>query len=126
MSSVTERNLLCSWKEIASYMGLGVRTVQRYEQHLGLPVHRLTGNLRSSVSGFTDEIDTWRATTGAHPIGRAEWEQAMKEIEDLRSEIRRLRETTEELGKRIESDAHNELRRDTTLENRSSQSDLAS
>jgi len=36
VSSITERKLLHSWKEIASYMGFGVRTLQRYEE-LGLP-----------------------------------------------------------------------------------------
>ncbi len=30
--------VLNSWKEIACYLGRGVRTVQRYERDLGLPV----------------------------------------------------------------------------------------
>jgi hypothetical protein len=34
MSGVTERKILHSWKEIASYLGLGARTVQRYEGQL--------------------------------------------------------------------------------------------
>lgn len=29
-----------SWKEIARYMGKGVRTVQRWEQDFGLPVRK--------------------------------------------------------------------------------------
>ena len=32
---------LDSWKEIASYLGRGIRTVQRWEREEGLPVHRL-------------------------------------------------------------------------------------
>jgi hypothetical protein len=32
---------LTTWKEIASYLGVGVRTAQEYESQLGLPVHRL-------------------------------------------------------------------------------------
>ena len=32
---------LDSWKEIAAYLGRGVRTVQRWEREEGLPVHRL-------------------------------------------------------------------------------------
>jgi hypothetical protein len=29
---------LTSWKEIGQYLGKGVRTVQRWEQQMGLPV----------------------------------------------------------------------------------------
>jgi hypothetical protein len=36
-----EKPRLDSWKEIASYLGRGVRTVQRWECEEGLPVHRL-------------------------------------------------------------------------------------
>ena len=34
-------DLLNSWKEIAAYMGRGVRTLQRWERDLALPVRRL-------------------------------------------------------------------------------------
>ena len=54
-----KRLILNSWKEIADYMGRGVRTVQRYEQDLRLPVHRPAGKSRSSVIAFADEIDLW-------------------------------------------------------------------
>jgi predicted DNA-binding transcriptional regulator AlpA len=53
-----QRRILHSWKEIASYVGRGVRTIQRYEVQLGLPVHRLAGS-RSAVMAFSDEIDAW-------------------------------------------------------------------
>jgi len=33
--------VLTSWKEIAAYFGIGVRTVQRWERQFGLPVERL-------------------------------------------------------------------------------------
>ena len=32
---------LDSWKEIAAYLGRGIRTVQRWEREEGLPVHRI-------------------------------------------------------------------------------------
>ena len=32
---------LNGWKEIAAFLGKGVRTVQRWEREQGLPVHRL-------------------------------------------------------------------------------------
>lgn len=56
---MAERKVLHSWKEISSYMSLGVRTIQRYELHLGLPVHRVAGKSRSAVVAFSDELDRW-------------------------------------------------------------------
>jgi hypothetical protein len=56
---MVERKVLHSWKEISSYMNLGVRTIQRYELHLGLPVHRVAGKSRSAVVAFSDELDAW-------------------------------------------------------------------
>ena len=51
--------VLNSWKEIAAYLGRGVRTVQRYERELGLPVRRPRGKSRSAVIAMTDELDAW-------------------------------------------------------------------
>ena len=51
--------LLNSWKEIATYLGRGVRTVQRYEHDLGLPVRRPRGKSRSAVIALTSELDAW-------------------------------------------------------------------
>jgi hypothetical protein len=57
-------HLLNSWKEIANYLGRGVRTVQRWEAQLGLPVHRPAGHSRSAVIAFEDELTNWlRATS---------------------------------------------------------------
>lgn len=53
--------VLHSWKEIASYTGRGVRTIQRYETQLGFPVRRPSGSSRSAVLAFTNEIDAWLA-----------------------------------------------------------------
>ncbi len=50
---------LNSWKEIASYMGRGVRTVQRWEAELDLPVHRIGSGERSPVFAFKAEVDNW-------------------------------------------------------------------
>jgi hypothetical protein len=53
------QRVLHSWKEIANHMGRGVRTVQRYELALRLPVRRPAGKERSAVLAFTDELDEW-------------------------------------------------------------------
>ena len=51
---------LSSWKEIANYIGKGVRTVQRYEHDFGLPVRRPTRRrVRGSVIATKIEIDAW-------------------------------------------------------------------
>lgn len=63
------RQILNSWKEIACYMGRGVRTVQRYERLHGLPVRRPTRTDRSSVMSFSDEIDVWLGNTPTRPMG---------------------------------------------------------
>ena len=50
--------ILSGWKDIATYMKRGVRTVQRWE-HLGLPVRRPHERLRSAVVADTEELDAW-------------------------------------------------------------------
>src|SRR6266852_2188446 len=50
---------LDSWKEIAAYLKRGVRTVQRWEQYSGLPVHRLELDRQGSVFAYKAELDAW-------------------------------------------------------------------
>ncbi len=50
---------LVSWKEIASYLGREVRTVQRWERTEDLPVHRHEHTKKSTVYAFTGELDEW-------------------------------------------------------------------
>lgn len=54
-------NVLSSWKEIAAYVGRGVRTVQRWELMLGFPVRRPYRHMRSAVLAVPEEIDAWVA-----------------------------------------------------------------
>ena len=51
--------ILNGWKEIACHLGKGVRTVQRYERELGLPIRRPAGNLTGSVIATKAELDGW-------------------------------------------------------------------
>jgi hypothetical protein len=63
MNLSEESAVLSSWKDIARYMGKGVRTVQRWEQHLGLPVRRPNGAAhKSAVLLDRSDLDTWLAT----------------------------------------------------------------
>ena len=90
-SKVTSLN---GWKEIANYLGRGVRTVQRWER-LGLPVHRARGERRSAVSALAPEVDAWLASspTGYNPLATLQAENAKlrAENENLRLENERLR-----------------------------------
>lgn len=53
--------VLTSWKEIAHYLGKGVRTVQRWEQDFGLPVRRPAGSRKKAVLARSCELDVWAA-----------------------------------------------------------------
>jgi TolB-like protein/cytochrome c-type biogenesis protein CcmH/NrfG len=48
-----------SWGEIASYLRRDIRTVQRWERTLGLPVRRLQVGKISSVYAYRSELDKW-------------------------------------------------------------------
>jgi hypothetical protein len=52
-------SVLTSWKEIARYVGKGVRTVQRWEEELGLPVRRTKPGEKGSVLAVPKEINSW-------------------------------------------------------------------
>jgi hypothetical protein len=53
------RQILSGWKEISSYLRRSIRTVQRYEVRLGLPVYRPAFKDRTAVVAFSDELDGW-------------------------------------------------------------------
>lgn len=50
---------LTSWKEIATFLGVSVRTAQKWEAERGLPVRRLPGG-RSHVSARIEDLAAWR------------------------------------------------------------------
>jgi len=53
--------VLTSWKDIAHYMGKGVRTVQRWEQDFGLPVRRPLGSSKKAILARPGDLDAWVA-----------------------------------------------------------------
>ncbi len=60
---------LNGWKEIAGYIGKSVRTAQRWEHELGLPVRRLGTGVAEIVFAFEHEIDDWQIThAGNHHL----------------------------------------------------------
>jgi hypothetical protein len=52
--------VLTCWKDIANYFGKGVRTVQRWERRLGLPVRRPDGvDHKTAVIAYPGDLDDW-------------------------------------------------------------------
>ena len=52
--------VLTCWKDIAQYFGKGVRTVQRWERHFGLPVRRPDGvDHKTAVIAYPHDLDEW-------------------------------------------------------------------
>ena len=60
------QDLLDSWKDIAAYLGRGVRTVQRWETNLHLPIRRPPGKPHNSIVAFKSELD--RGLHDAHAL----------------------------------------------------------
>jgi TolB-like protein len=76
MTSGSDRERLDSWKTIAAYLKRDVRTIQRWELHEGLPVHRKLHDKLSSIYAFKDELDRWwggnhSKTSPQHPEASA-------------------------------------------------------
>jgi hypothetical protein len=64
-SPAPDSGRLTGWKEIAAYLGRGVRTAQRWEREFGMPVRRIGTNRAESVFAFVEEIDDWLTSASA-------------------------------------------------------------
>ncbi|HWK30772.1 MAG TPA: hypothetical protein VNR20_01690 [Terriglobales bacterium] len=104
---MTDVHILNSWKDISAYVGRGVRTVQRWEELYGLPVHRAAGRDRSSVYALSDEVDAWLRLGKMHdappkqrnvtPEAAEEYRRLVEEIDILAGRILVLRQQLEVL-----------------------------
>jgi hypothetical protein len=93
--------ILSGWKDIANYLGKAVRTVQRYEYELGLPVHRPAGRLRGSVIAAKSDLDAWVVSrpTRDIPVLMDSNHDSSALLDQLKTELakfKRLREETAE------------------------------
>src|SRR5690242_183725 len=52
-------NTLQGWKEIACELNRAVRTVQRWERELNLPIRRISNGPNSPVFAFKKELHAW-------------------------------------------------------------------
>jgi len=60
-SGVEPSPVLRSWKEIASYFGSCVKTVQRWERLYGFPARRLQAGKGAAVFAIRSEVERWQA-----------------------------------------------------------------
>lgn len=65
--SGSNKGLLESWKEIASFFGREVRTVQLWEKHEALPVHRHLHRKQGRIYAYCEELAAWKAASMQRP-----------------------------------------------------------
>jgi hypothetical protein len=53
------REILTGWKEVAAFLGRSVRTVQRREKEMGLPMRRLKAKGHSNPYALRSELVAW-------------------------------------------------------------------
>lgn len=103
--------VLSGWKEIATYLGKGVRTVQRYEWELQLPVRRPAGKARGSVIATREELDAWVAASpireSYHISSRPESTNSLQ-CEAIRTGIQEMRRLREQMMD-LRADVHTSL-----------------
>jgi len=76
--------ILSGWKEIANYLGKGVRTVQRYEREMGLPIYRPAGKSSAAVVATRTELEEWATT----PHGRMDSVAKRRSLESRTNKLR--------------------------------------
>jgi hypothetical protein len=109
MNIPAESTVLSSWKDIARYLGKGVRTVQRWERQLGLPVRRPVGaSQKSAVLLYRRDVDAWLDTRfSARPqnketglantdLTRSTLKERIRKAQELRSTHSALTEQIQE------------------------------
>jgi hypothetical protein len=101
---MSSQAVLNSWKEIAEYVGRGVRTLQRWEQFYSFPVHRPAGNHKSAVFAVPTEVDEWLRTRPMHM--QNENTASAGASEQVQSELATLRTMVKDLATRIERVEH--------------------
>jgi hypothetical protein len=112
-SSGERPQFLSGWKDIANFLGKGVRTIQRYEREQGLPVRRPAGKDRGSVVAVVAELEGWvkaspirevfqlRNTTLQSPSAALAIRSGVSELITLREQMAQLRSELHESVARL-------------------------
>lgn len=96
--------VLSSWKEVANYLGKGVRTVQRWEKGTELPVRRPLGSYATTILAIPEEIDEWvrsRNVRGRNDLN-ADLGRLRQQNLELQNELDKLRAENEMLSKALQ------------------------
>ena len=89
-----QKKRLDSWKAIAEFLGRSLRTVQRWHELNGLPVHHFGGH-KGSVFAYEEEIDAWLAGLAEGP-GRSS-ARADEQVEISKHTSRELTTTADSM-----------------------------
>jgi hypothetical protein len=81
--------ILNGWKEISAELSCSVRTAQRWERELRLPVHRMRDGHRTPVFAFKEELRIW-LIKGAARVQSANDMLEMKPVQQIITSIRKL------------------------------------
>lgn len=67
MNNFNNKKKLNSWKEIAGYLDVSVRTAIRWEKQYGLPVHRIDDSANARVFALESDLDEWQLSRAINP-----------------------------------------------------------
>jgi hypothetical protein len=98
--TAAQGEVFSGWKDVANYLGKSVRTVQRYERELGLPIRRPVAKATIAVIATKAELDAWISAsplrhsevTGNKSGMLKEFRMHVKELHQLRHETAQLRQ----------------------------------
>jgi|HubBroStandDraft_6_1064221.scaffolds.fasta_scaffold310515_1 hypothetical protein len=95
-SAQDSTSVIAGWKDIGRYLGKGIRTVQRWECELGLPVRRTHEGPKPGVVAVKAEIDAWVQALGLRDDRKANRMRALlQSLRELRAENQELRRQLE-------------------------------
>src|SRR3954447_20861808 len=103
---------MTSWKEIAGYLGKSVRTAQRWELELALPVRRPHLGEKNVVIAMREDLENWVISQRTmSPIAVEQAEELRLRLASLEAENQELRRTVE--SEQVSIDRKCELLRET-------------
>ncbi len=94
--------VLSSWKDVAAHLGKSVRTVQRWEAELGLPIHRPNKRQQRIILAYPEELRQWVGAklASARPNGGNSHQRLEANTSRLKLQMRKLQSLSEILQKR--------------------------
>lgn len=94
--------VLSSWKDVAAHLGKSVRTVQRWESELGLPIHRPNKRQQRIILAYPDELKQWVGAklTTAKANGEDHHKRLEQNTSRLAAQMLKLQSLSEALQRR--------------------------